>query len=73
MDIIGSSAGIHGHGEAQGDAPTRENDKLGCSLNLTLLGSLYLQTVFAPGSALKRVSGPEVWAVWRDFYMRTRK
>ena len=73
LDIIGSSAGTHGHGEAWGDAPARENDKTGRSLNLTLLESLYLQTVFALGRALKWVSGPEVWAVWRDFYMRTRK
>ena len=73
LDIIGSSAGTHGHGEARGDAPTSENAKTGRSLNLTLLESLYLQTVFAPGRALKWVSGPDVWAVWRDFYMRTRK
>ena len=73
MDIIGSSAGTHGHGEARGDAPARENDKTGRSSNLTLLESLYLQTVFALGRALKWVSGPEVWAVWRIFYTRTRK
>ena len=73
LDIIGSSAGTHGHGEAQGDAPTRENAKTGRSLNLSLVEPLYLQTVFALGRALKQVSGPEVWAVWRDFYMRTRK
>ena len=73
LDIIGSSAGTHGHGEAPGDARTRENDKNGRSSNLTLLEWLYLETVFALGRALKRVSSPEVWAVWRDFYMRTRK
>ena len=73
MVIIGSSAGTHAHGEARGGAPTIKNDKNGRCLNLTLLESLYLQTVFAPGRALKWVSGPEVWAVWRDFYMRTRK
>ena len=73
MDIIGSSAGTHGHGEAGGDAAARENDKTGRSSNLTLLESLYLETVFALGRALKWVSGPEVRAVWRDFYMRTRK
>ena len=71
LDIIGSSAGTHGHGEAPGDAPTRENDKNGRSSNLTLLESLYLQSVFALGRALKRVSSLEVWAVWWDFYMRT--
>ena len=27
LDIIGSSAGTHGHGEARGDAPARENDQ----------------------------------------------
>ena len=51
----------------------RKNDKTGLSSNLTLLDELYLETVLAPGKALKRVSGPGVWAVWRVFYMRTRK
>ena len=63
----------HGHGTARRDRPTGENAKTGRSLNLTLFELLYLQTVFALGRALKQVAGPEVWAVWRDFYMRTRK
>ena len=73
LDIIGSSAGTHGLGEAPGDVPTRENDNTGLSLNLTLLESFYLQTVFAPGRDSKLVSDPEVWVVWRALYMRTRK
>ena len=73
LDIIGSSAGTHGHGKARGDAPTRINSKTGRSLNLGPLDPRYPQTVFAPGRASKWVSGPDVWAVWHEFYTHTRK
>ena len=53
LDIIRSSAGTHGHGEARGHAPARENAKTGRSSNVALLESLYLQTVFALGRAFK--------------------
>ena len=53
LDIIRSSAGTHGHGEARGHAPARENAKTGRSSNVALLESFYLQTVFALGRAFK--------------------
>ena len=51
----------------------RENAKTDRFLNVGLLEPLYLQTVFAPERVKKWVSGPDVWAVWHDFHMRTRK